>query len=216
MGFLDLLGGNFSPLVEKANNNIQSMMETGRQMFSSATAHLLENEILEEDLGAMDKTINEGEQQIRRAVFEHLSLNPEQDLTFSLNLVSIVNEVERIGDLAKSIAKISQLAHGPRLGSRVVPLREFRNQIQQMFVDLNIGFSDGNEEISLDLLKRHQELKPKITAYIEDLAADSELTGNDGVIYALTARMLSRTSSHIANIASTVISPIDQIRRNTP
>lgn len=216
MGLLDLLGGNFSPLVEKANEEINTMMQTGHQMFSAATAHLLENEVLEEDLEAMDRTINNGEQQIRRAVFEHLAIQPEQDLTFSLNLVSIVNEVERIGDLAKSIAKISQLARGPRLGARVMPLREFRNQILQMFADLHVGFFDSNEEISQGLLTHHQALKPKITAYIENLAADSELTGNEGVVYALTARMLSRTSSHIANIASTVISPIDQIRRNSP
>ncbi len=216
MGFLDFLGGNFSPLVEKAKDDIQVMMQTGHKMFSAATAHLLENEVLEEDLNRMDATINNGEQQIRRAVFEHLSLHPEQDLIFSLNLVSIVNEAERIGDNAKSIAKISQLARGPRLGPRVDPLRAFRNQIEQMFTDLNVGFYDGDEKISLELLKRHQELKPKITAYIEALAADPDLSGNEGVVYALTARMLSRTSSHIANIASTVVSPIDQIRRNTP
>ena len=47
------------------------------------------------------------------------------------------------------------------------------------------------------------------------LAGRDDLTGNEGVVYALSARMMSRVSSHLANIASTVASPFDQIRRST-
>jgi phosphate uptake regulator len=213
MGFLDLLGGSYPPLVEEATEEIRAMVRTGRHMFAAASAHLLENEVLEDDLSVMDDKINTGEQRIRRTVFEHLSLHPEQDLIFSLKLVSIVHEAERIGDLAKSIAKVSALAQSPRMGPRVQPLRGFRDDVMDMFVRLDEGFFNGNEQESRKILETHLHLKAHVAKYITELAQDPDLSGNEGVVYALSARMLNRVSAHIANIASTVVSPLDQIRR---
>ncbi len=215
MGFFDSIfrDNNFPPLVSVAADEIHSMVQTGRYMFASATGYLLENEVLEDDLSSMDELINNGEQHIRRVVFEHLSMHPEQDLIFCLKLVSIVNEAERIGDLAKSIAKVANLAHKPRMGHLVVPLREYRDAVLQMFLRLEEGFFRGNEDEAYMIMQTHQDLKKKVAGYIIDLAAEENVTGNEGVIYALSARMLNRASAHIANMASTVVSPIDMIRR---
>jgi len=215
MGILDSIfrDNNFPPLVSEASDEIHAMVKTGRNMFASATGYLLENEVLEDDLGKMDELINNGEQRIRLVVFEHLSLNPEQDLIYCLKLISIVNEAERIGDLAKSIAKVADLAKQPRMGRLVMPLREFRNTVLQMFMRLEEGFFGGNEDEAQLIMLTHQSLKKKVAAYIARLADEEELTGNEGVVYALSARMLNRVSAHIANMASTVVSPIDQIRR---
>ncbi len=213
MGLFDLLRSGYPPLVAQATEEIQAMVFLGRDMFASAAAHLLENEILEDDLSELDQNINLGEQRIRRAVFEHLSIHPEQDLIFSLKLVSIVHEAERIGDLAKSLAKVASMAKGPRLGDRVMPLREFRDQVLLLFDRLEEGFFRGSIEEAEEIMATHKYLKDEVALYIQDLADDNEITGNEGVVYALSARMLNRVSAHIANIASTVVSPLDQIRR---
>ena len=215
MGLLDSIfrENNIPPLVSEASDEIHSMVQTGKNMFASATGYLLDNEVLEDDLSAMDMGINNGEQHIRRVVFEHLSLHPEQDLIFCLKLISIVNEAERIGDLAKSIAKVGHLAKKPRMGKWVMPLREFRNAILQMFLRLEEGFFRGNEDEAHQIMLTHQDLKGQVATYIIALAEDNDLSGNEGVVFSLSARMLNRVSAHIANMASTVVSPIDQIRR---
>ncbi len=215
MGLFDNIfrDNNFPPLVSKASDEIHAMLKTGRHMFASATGHLLENEVLEEDLGKLDETINNGEQRIRRVVFEHLSIHPEQDLIFCLKLVSIVNEAERIGDLAKSIAKVADMAKQPRMGPLVMPIREYRDSVLQMFLRLEEGFFRGNEDEAHQIILTHERLKVQVAAYINKLAMEENISGNEGIVYALSARMLNRVSAHIANIASTVVSPIDQIRR---
>ena len=182
-------------------------------MFASAAAHLLENEVLEDDLGELDQHINRGEQRIRRAVFEHLSIHPEKDLIFSLKLISIVHEAERIGDLSKSLAKVAAMAKKPRLSNKVKPLRVFRDQVLSLFEQLEDGFFKGQPEEAEKIMVTHKRLKKDVADYIMDLANDDTLSGNEGVVYALSARMLNRVSAHIANIASTVVSPLDQIRR---
>ncbi len=215
MGLFDNIfrDNNFPPLVSEASDEIHTMVKTGRQMFASATGHLLENEVLEEDLSKIDEQINNGEQRIRRVVFEHLSIHPEQDLIFCLKLVSIVNEAERIGDLAKSIAKVADMAKKPRLGPLVVPLRTYRDSILQMFLRLEEGFFRENEDEAQQIISTHEQLKIDVADYINQLAREEDISGNEGVVYALSARMLNRVSAHIANIASTVVSPIDLIRR---
>ena len=214
MGFFDLLRDDYPPLVAQATDEIQEMVYLGRDMFASAAAHLLENEVLEDDLSELDKRINRGEQRIRRTVFEHLSIHPEKDLIFSLKLISIVHEAERIGDLAKSLAKVAAMAKRPRLGPKVKPLREFRDHVLDLFQKLEKGFFKGEAEEAEYIMETHKALKKKVAEYITDLANDDDLTGNEGVVYALSARMLNRVSAHIANIASTVVSPLDQIRRS--
>ena len=213
MGFFDLLRGDYPPLVAQATAEIQEMVFLGRDMFASASAHLLENEILEDDLSELDQNVNRGEQRIRRAVFEHLSIHPEKDLIFSLKLVSIVHEAERIGDLSKSLAKVASMAKKPRLGAKVKPLREFRDRVLVLFDRLEEGFFKGQAEEAEYIMQAHKNLKKEVAEYINDLAKDDDITGNEGVVYALSARMLNRVSAHIANIASTVVSPLDQIRR---
>jgi len=56
-------------------------------------------------------------------------------------------------------------------------------------------------------------MKDDVTTYLQDLADDDRLTANEGIVLALIARLLSRVSSHLSNIASAVVSPFDQIRR---
>lgn len=213
MGFFDLLKGDYPPLVAQATDEIQEMVYLGRDMFAAAAAHLLENEVLEDDLSELDQHINRGEQRIRRAVFEHLSIHPEKDLIFSLKLISIVHEAERIGDLSKSLAKVASMAKKPRLSDKVKPLRTFRDQVLSLFTQLEDGFFKGQPEEAEKIMQTHKNLKEEVAVYIMDLANDENITGNEGVVYALSARMLNRVSAHIANIASTVVSPLDQIRR---
>ena len=215
MGFFAFFKEEQPPLIDQAFCDVQSMLQNGHEMFAAATAFLLDNEILEVDLKALDNKINHCEQSLRRGVLEHLTIDPNRELIFSLKLISIVHEAERIGDLAKSLAKTADLAKRPRMGPVVTPLREIRNRILTMFEYGLKGFVEGDASAARRLMKDHEQLKDEVANYLQTLAGRDDLTGNEGVVYALSARMMSRVSSHLANIASTVASPFDQIRRST-
>jgi phosphate uptake regulator len=213
MGLFDLFSDERPALVAEAFGHVQRMLDTGNNMFAAASAFALENEILDVDLGELDREINECEQELRRAVLEHLTFDPQSEMVFSLKLVSIVHEAERIGDLAKSIVKAGKLAHKPRMGPRVEPLRDMRDRVLQMFEHAHDGFVNEDTEAARRLMTMHEELKDDVTAYLQNLADTEDMTANEGIVFALLARLLSRVSSHLSNIASAVVSPFDQIRR---
>ena len=215
MGFFAFFKEEQPPLVDQAFCDVKAMLENGHEMFATATAFLLDNEILDVDLKALDNKINHCEQSLRRAVLEHLTIDPNRELIFSLKLISIVHEAERIGDLAKSLAKVGDLARKPRMGPVVTPLRDIRNRILTMFTYGREGFISGDVSAARRLMKDHEQIKEDIADYLQMLAQRDDLTVNEGVVYALAARMISRVSSHLANIASTVASPFDMIRRSS-
>lgn len=212
MGIFDIVTGERPPLVVRALDDICRMVKTGRQMIAAATGHLLDNEILDVDLEGLDNTINEGEADLRRAILEHLSINPRKDLVFSLKLLSVVQEAERIGDLAKSLAETAQLARGPRMGVEVEPLRSSRDRIVKMLVTVHDCLKQDDEARAILVLKEHEQVKAALASYLVSLANTGDLDSNRAVVLALATRMLSRVSSHAANMASTVASPFDRIR----
>lgn len=213
MGFFDLFRGEHPPLVDQAFEDIQFMLENGQQMFAAATGYLLDNEVLEVDLHELDKPINEKEQNLRRALLQHLTINPSQELIFSLKLVSIVHEAERIGDIAKSLEKTASLARKPRMGPVAEAQRAMRDRVLTMFERARDGFIEGDLSAARELMHAHEELKDEVTEHLRLLADNDELTTNEGIVYALSARLISRVSSHLSNLASTVVSPFDQMRR---
>ena len=104
------------------------------------------------------------------------------------------------------------MARAPRMGASIVPLRNSRDRIVDMLGRVNESLTKDDEVLALDLMKEHEEVKRELRTYYRSLA-DRESEGqNAAVVLALGARMLSRVSSHVANIASTVASPFDQIR----
>ena len=215
MGIFDLFTGHQPPLVQQAFQDVKVMLQNGHDMFAAATGCLLDNEILDVDLRELDREINRREQTLRRAVLEHLTIDPERELLFSLKLISVVHEAERIGDLAKTLAKTAVLAKKPRMGEPVAPLRQMRGRILEMFELCRRGFSESDASAARQLMELHEVLKDEATAYLKDLADREDLSVNEAVVFALSARLMSRVSSHLANIASAVAVPFDLIRSSS-
>lgn len=215
MNIFSFLTGARPPLVDRALNELGTMLDTADAMFAAATNCLLDNEPLRVDLGAMDETINEGEMTVRRSVLEHMVSDPKVETSFSLLLVSIVQDAERCGDLAKSIAKVSGLASGPRMGRHVDALRPIRDRVQATFPRVRRSFIVGDAGVGRTVMTEHGQTKSEVADFLRELATTDDLTTNEAVVLSVGSRMIGRTSSHLSNIISAVALPYDQVR-NSP
>ena len=212
MWLLDALRATPSPLVQHGTQTIGEMLSTSADMFDASTACLLDNEPLARDLRAMDDTINQGEQTVRRTVLEHLAVSPQDDLSWSLLLLSAIQDAERSGDLSKSLAKTAALADAPRQGPHVQTLRGIRDEVRTMFSTTQEAFANGDASGARAVLSTNRDLKRRVTTLLEDVATDTTITPNAATVLALSARMIGRMGSHLANIASAVALPFDMVR----
>lgn len=214
MQLFGFLTGAKPALIGQSLKDLAAMIDTAGRMFNAATACLLDNEPVRVDLSAMDARINAGEQKIRRAVLEHVSVDPRDELALSLVLVSIVQDAERCGDLAKSIGKAALLADRPRMGPHVDALRPVRDRVLSAFPRVRAAFLADDTDAARAVMEEHDQTKADTADYLQRIARADDLTPNLAVVLAVGSRMIGRTSSHLSNIISSVALPFDQIRRS--
>ena len=203
--------GAQSTLVEAAFRDFSGMLQQSAKMFDLAMAALLDNTPLEADLDDMDNAVDDGERMIRRTVLEHLSLSPEKDLVASLVLVSIVQDAERVGDFARGLGELPELAKGPRSGPYADDLRDLAGRLRPLFESCEKAFCDDDADLARTVVTTHTEIKADLIAYTARLA-DSDLSADMAIVYASAARILRRVSAHLSNIASSVVQPFDKMR----
>jgi len=213
MSLFSFLTGARPPLIRQAVASVDAMLAVSGEMFDAATATLLDNEPMDMDLAARDREVNAREQEVRRLVLEHLAVDPLRERVLSLILVAAVQEAERLGDLAKDLERIAALAERPRLGRHVGPLREARDRIAGMVAAARTAFTGDDAVAAQFVTDEHERIKDLATAYLDAVAHARDLPPNEAVVYALAMRVMSRVSSHLANIVSAVLVPFDQIRR---
>ena len=214
MQLFSFLTGQKPPLITQSLKGLAGMLATAEEMYAAATASLLDNEALELDLSAMDESINAREAQIRRSVAEHVASDPRDQLALSLVLVSIVQDAERCGDLAKSLAKTADMAAHPRMGPHVEALRPLRDRVQATFPRVQAAFLSSDTEAARAVMEENDQTKAQTAAYLQRLAAAEDLSPNLAVVLAVSCRMIGRTGSHLSNIISSVALPFEQIRRS--
>ncbi len=204
-------GGQRSPLIEAAFEDISAMLRQSAKMLDLALSALLDNQPLDADLDELDDPVDEGERMVRRSVLEHLSFNPKQDLVASLVLVSMVQDAERIGDFARGIGELVPLAKSRREGPFADRLRACAERLRPLFGTAERAFREDDPELARTVMTRTAELKRELQRFTADVT-DSDLTADMAVVYANAARILRRIGSHLSNIASSVAQPYDRIR----
>ncbi len=204
---------NNSHLLDQALKETVTMLEKAQQLFGIAWETLTEGTDSAQ-MSQLDQDINAGERLVRRLVIEHLTMNPKQDLPTSLTLVSIVHDIERLGDYAKSIAELTGMSatrlSSDGLGQRC---REIQAEILPMFQLAIDGIRENDEGRAKDLMQRHRETKARTDRVALD-ALNTKQTIPADLLAVLVSRYLRRISAHLSNVVSSIVNPFDLIARN--
>ncbi len=200
-----------STLIDEAFETISGMLTHAAEMYDLAIAMLLDDAATDVDLDALDDRIDDGEREVRRAVLEHLAVDPQHDLVASLVLVSIVQDAERLGDFARGLGDFVELKQGKLEGEFADDLRRIAETIRPSFEACAAAFGDDDAQGASQVIERHVETKIAVREYMVRLAA-SGLPADPAVVYSSAVRILGRVSAHLSNIASSVVQPYDRIR----
>jgi phosphate transport system protein len=203
-------------MLQQAHDRSLEMLEADRDMFLAASSSLREHDDarIELDIYAKDQLINAYEREVRRKVLTHLALSSSRSIAAGLALVSIVIDIERIGDLTKNIVDLA-LNHPGRLtcGSLEEDIRKIETTVKTMFTLLIEAFPDGDDDKAKEVMSEHWWIARRSDEILNILIARTapDLVCNDAVSTALYVRFLKRISAHLMNIASSIVNPFDRI-----
>ena len=166
------------------------------------------------DIYQMDKKLNSFERDVRRKVMTHLSLGRTADISSGLVLVSIVIDLERIGDYTKNIYDLA-VNHPKRLhvGELEQSLQTIERSALEIFKRAATAFKGGDIDESRILM---QDYKEDISIKCREIEArlvrgETNLPSAEAVALALYLRFLKRISAHSRNLISSLVNPFDRI-----
>ena len=203
-------------LLQQAYKASIEMLKTDREMFNAAYTSLRKSDKGEIaiDIYTKDAKINEYERDIRRKVLAHLVASPSKDIVFGLILVSIVIDIERIGDYTKNIVELAQM-HPKRLsgGEFEKDIADIEKKASRRFGLIINAFENSDVEAAGLLMRQHRATSQRCDGLLKSILQEEhpELSTTDAVTIALYVRYLKRICSHITNIASGIVNPFDQI-----
>ncbi len=203
-------------MLQQAYDQSLEMLEADREMFLAASSSLREHDDarIELDIYAKDQLINAYEREVRRKVLTHLALTTSKNIAAGLALVSIVIDIERIGDLTKNIVDLA-LNHPGKLhcGPLEDNIRKIETTVKTMFTLLIEALPEGDEDKAKEVMSEHWWIARRCDEILNRLIKRSEpdLVCAEAVSTALYVRFLKRISAHLMNIASSIVNPFDRI-----
>jgi phosphate transport system protein len=203
-------------LMDRAYQRSFEMLDITREMFCEAKDSLRQREDSEIDLEVKnkDKEVNSYEREVRRMVFNHLAVRGTSDLPSGLALVSIIIDIERLGDYAKNMVELA-MDHPGKLegGSFEEVITRIEDAVGDSFTKTRKCFMEGDEVRALELLDKYAWVNDSCddTAIAIVREKDKNIRAGDAAALALYVRWLKRINSHLRNITTSVVNPFDRI-----
>lgn len=212
--FRELFGSE--NLLDQAYETTVKMLETDFEMYKAARHSLRESETAElpVDVRKKDKQINKFERQVRRNVLTHLTVAGNANLVPGLILVSIVIDVERIGDYTKNIVDLAEGHPGKLLGGSFESnLNDIETAVIENF-DLAITvLKTQDKKHGQQIMNSEKGISKECEKIVAALLSkpNESINQQDAVAVALYSRHLKRINAHITNIVSSIVNPFPRI-----
>jgi len=157
-----------------------------------------------------DRRINVLVREVRRRVISRLSAGGRGgEVPTALIFMNAVKDAERIGDYVKNLHEILELKPADSdcdlyrqwLGGATA-------EITKLVEATRKAFGESSPERAGAVIERSRRLGRECEDRIRELS-ETDLGLKDGIAIVLAFRFIKRISSHLSNIATTVVMPVD-------
>jgi len=196
-----------SGLIDESENIVSEMLDISYNMFRYSMKIVIEKAQEKENIYAIDKKLNALEIEVRKKILEHLSINPSQDITPSLVLVTIVVDIERLGDYSKNLIEVSHKYPKPLKGKYIEKIKDLEKKVQICFANTIKIYKEQDEKMGKETMEKLSKLIDECQNLLEILIEDDSLSSKEGIVYSLLVRHLKRVSAHVRNVCSSIVNP---------
>ncbi len=203
-------------LMDRAFQRSYDMLDLTFKMYIQAKEVLrnTEHTELEVDISDEDIEVNKYQREVRKDVFNHLVLTDGEQLSSGLVLVSIVIDIERIGDFTKNIVEIAQnhpqRLHGGKFEDELIRIED---SVEENFRRTIEVFKNSDEQAARQLIKDFKWISKVSDESLMALVkqADPSITSGSAAALALYFRSLKRINAHLRNVTTSVVNPFHRI-----
>ncbi|MEJ2053272.1 MAG: PhoU domain-containing protein [Calditrichaceae bacterium] len=203
-------------LLKQAWNTSYEMIEITHEMFLESMKALRqqEHDKVNKEIRAKDKKINKYEREVRRDVLTHLAVQGAKDVPAGLVLITIIIDIERIGDYTKNIVElVDARAETLSAGEYEENLTKVEDSIKHVFQQTIICLRESKQEEAVQLLFDYKWVNIECDRNLMEIIKNKEtgLDSGNAAALAIYFRYLKRIHSHLRNILTSVVNPFDRI-----
>jgi phosphate transport system protein len=159
-----------------------------------------------------DIKINQMQRAIRKQVATHLSMTTgTADVPYCLAMMSLVKDVERLGDYAKNIVELTDL-HPEALPEDELTeeLREIRAEVETILRNVHEVLTSLDRDKAMDRIRCGKDLARRCDAMLAKVAR-SDYSAGAAAATVLGTRYYKRIGGHLINILSSVVMPLHKV-----
>ena len=192
--------------------HFDEMLVTARIMFKAYKECSLDGSCVnfeKKNIIKMDSKLNVLQQDIRRDIVTHISVQGTGDIVPCLMMMTITKDAERLGDYVKNLFEIAERFPISKEDPRFSSLREMAEKIDSWFIQTKKAFDDVDKALAMKTREEAYVFEKKCDKIVWDIA--SEVNADNAVAVALQFRFFKRIIAHLANICTSVVMPLDKI-----
>ena len=198
-------------LIEQAVEETNQMFDNAKKVYQESFYTLKDKRDASFDIYKVDRKINEAEKSIRRKLLENMAINPRQDIVASLVMISIIIDIERIGDYSKNMYELHDLCADRKKLKMDEDLLAQAQFLLERFDSIKQAFLNGDESRGRSIMDELDPVRKGFDKYLCEVVSKPDIGVDEAVINALFARYLKRVGAHLENIASSIANPFDKI-----
>ena len=203
-------------LLDEAWKQSFQMLEICNEMFKEAMRVLRETKETDvnQAIRKKDKKVNKYEREVRKKVLTHLAIQSPSGLAEGMALVSIVIDIERLGDYTKNIVDLATYYPDTlKAGKFEEDLKKVESAIRKNFKQTIDCLETSNSEIAVNILNQYKWLNPLCDEVLRKLVLeeDKNISAGNSAALATYFRWLKRVNSHLRNIVTSVVNPFERI-----
>jgi phosphate uptake regulator len=203
-------------LLQQAWDQSYEALDIGQEMFleSIRVLRYSDDDNVRIEVREKDKIVNKYEREVRRKVITHCAVQGPGTLSGGMALVSIIIDIERIGDYTKNMVDLAA-NHPQRLNGKGLEedLKRVEEAVKENFSRTRQCIQRSDKDCAVELLKDYQWVAKSCDNLLLDLVneKDPSIAAGEAVAIALFVRWLKRVNSHLRNITTSVVNPFDRI-----
>jgi phosphate transport system protein len=213
MPSFSFLRGERGDRIDAIEAKVRRMLELDRLEFDLAMSALMgdvEARSVNDELRSTDQKVNQAEREIRRELVVHASVFGAIEIPTVLVYMSIVKDVERVGDYAKNIIDVALDGVTFAETDDAEEWRDLAREISTFISEAADAFQARNSERSRTLLTQGDRMLDSFDMKVSALVKGDD-QGTQAVARALVLRYLKRVVAHLLNILTAVVMPIHRL-----
>lgn len=201
--------------IARMGQSFSEMLDLARDLTVAAGVYYFDTPPTRDERTAVyrqDVQLNKLQRRLRKQVITHLTLSTvPTDAAYGLLLMSLVKDVERIGDYCKNLVEVYDEGGGPLPDDQnVAELRELRATVEEALVEVSKVFSKSDAPTALDLIRHGREVNRRCDMLVTRIAQGPYDAATTTTLV-LGTRYYKRIQSHLLNVLSGVVMPLHKL-----